>query len=96
MLQAYQKRCPFVIDCDHRPGRAAPGAGIMIQPGQGRLLGQRNQARPDRRAGEDFPVYTRKVHTDVPYLACARRLLAAPDADVPAVRDAQRAHPGDE
>src|SRR3546814_9677937 len=26
---------------------------------------------------EDFPVFTRKVHTDVSYIACARRLLAA-------------------
>ena len=24
----------------------------------------------------DFPVYTRKVHTDVAYIACARKLLA--------------------
>ena len=29
---------------------------------------------------KDFPVFTRKVHTDVSYLACARKLLAAPDA----------------
>ncbi|MEO7116256.1 MAG: bifunctional proline dehydrogenase/L-glutamate gamma-semialdehyde dehydrogenase PutA, partial [Caldimonas sp.] len=27
---------------------------------------------------EDYPVYTRKSHTDIAYLACARRLLAAP------------------
>ena len=32
---------------------------------------------------EDFPVFTRKIHTDVSYLACARRLLAAPDAVFP-------------
>jgi len=32
---------------------------------------------------EDFPVFTRKVHSDVAYLACARRLLAAPDAVYP-------------
>ncbi len=31
----------------------------------------------------DFPVFTRKVHTDVSYLACARRLLDAPDAVFP-------------
>ena len=28
---------------------------------------------------EDFPVFTRKVHTDVSYIACARKLLAADD-----------------
>jgi RHH-type transcriptional regulator, proline utilization regulon repressor / proline dehydrogenase / delta 1-pyrroline-5-carboxylate dehydrogenase len=31
----------------------------------------------------DYPVFTRKVHTDVSYLACARKLLAAPDAVFP-------------
>ena len=31
----------------------------------------------------DFPVFTRKVHTDVSYLAWARRLLDAPDAVLP-------------
>ena len=28
----------------------------------------------------DYPVFTRKVHTDVAYLACAKAMLAAPDA----------------
>ncbi|MDX3907300.1 MAG: trifunctional transcriptional regulator/proline dehydrogenase/L-glutamate gamma-semialdehyde dehydrogenase [Pigmentiphaga sp.] len=32
---------------------------------------------------DDYPVYTRKAHTDIAYLACARRLLAAPDAVFP-------------
>ena len=32
---------------------------------------------------DGFPVFTRKVHTDVSYLACARKLLAAPDAVYP-------------
>ena len=32
---------------------------------------------------EGFPVFTRKIHTDVSYLACARKLLAAPDAVFP-------------
>jgi RHH-type proline utilization regulon transcriptional repressor/proline dehydrogenase/delta 1-pyrroline-5-carboxylate dehydrogenase len=31
----------------------------------------------------DYPVYTRKYHTDVSYLACARQLLAAPEAVYP-------------
>jgi RHH-type proline utilization regulon transcriptional repressor/proline dehydrogenase/delta 1-pyrroline-5-carboxylate dehydrogenase len=29
---------------------------------------------------DDYPVFTRKVHTDVCYLACAKAMLAAPDA----------------
>src|SRR3546814_13899290 len=32
---------------------------------------------------EGYPVYTRKVYTDVAYLACARKLLAAPEAVYP-------------
>ena len=32
---------------------------------------------------DGYPVYTRKVYTDVSYLACARKLLAAPDAVYP-------------
>ena len=32
----------------------------------------------------DFPVFTRKVATDVSYLACAAKLLAAPDVIYPA------------
>ena len=32
---------------------------------------------------EGFPVFTRKVHTDVSFLACARKLLDAPDALFP-------------
>ena len=32
---------------------------------------------------DGFPVFTRKVYTDVSFLACARKLLAAPDAVYP-------------
>ena len=31
----------------------------------------------------DYPVFTRKVHTDVAYLACAKAMLAAPEAIYP-------------
>ena len=31
----------------------------------------------------DYPVFTRKAHTDVSYLACARAMLSAPDAIYP-------------
>ena len=31
----------------------------------------------------DYPVFTRKVHTDVAYLACAKAMLRAPDAFYP-------------
>ncbi|OZB37966.1 MAG: trifunctional transcriptional regulator/proline dehydrogenase/L-glutamate gamma-semialdehyde dehydrogenase [Acidiphilium sp. 34-60-192] len=39
------------------------------------------RAQLDGLAG--FPVFTRKAHTDVSYLACARRMLAAPQAIFP-------------
>lgn len=32
---------------------------------------------------EGYPVYTRKVYTDVSYIACARKLLAAPEVIYP-------------
>lgn len=32
---------------------------------------------------EGYPVYTRKVYIDVSYLACARKLLAAPNLIYP-------------
>src|ERR1044072_6799854 len=41
----------------------------------------------------DYPVFTRRIHTDVSYLACARRLLAAPDAAFPPFAPPTRAPP---
>src|SRR5690625_7738096 len=32
---------------------------------------------------DGYPVFTRKVYTDVSYLACAHKLLSAPDAVFP-------------
>ena len=32
---------------------------------------------------EGYPVYTRKIYTDVSYVACAKKLLGAPDAVYP-------------
>ena len=32
---------------------------------------------------EGYPVYTRKVYTDVSYIACARKLLSVPEAIYP-------------
>ena len=50
------------------------------------------RAQVDGLAG--YPVFTRKVHTDVSYLACARKLLARAGRGLPAVRHPQRAHAG--
>ncbi|SQC93904.1 Bifunctional protein putA [Cedecea neteri] len=43
---------------------------------------------------EGYPVYTRKVYTDISYLACAKKLLAVPKPYLPAVCDPQRPHAG--
>jgi RHH-type proline utilization regulon transcriptional repressor/proline dehydrogenase/delta 1-pyrroline-5-carboxylate dehydrogenase len=80
-MQAYQTRAlelvAHVTQLARRHGRAPD-----VPPGQGRVLGCRDQAR----AGDGpaaYPVFTHKHHTDVSYLACARALLDAPDAIYP-------------
>ncbi|MFN3376188.1 MAG: trifunctional transcriptional regulator/proline dehydrogenase/L-glutamate gamma-semialdehyde dehydrogenase [Burkholderiaceae bacterium] len=81
VVQAYQKRCPyvidFVIDLARRTGRR-----IMVRLVKGAYWDSEiKRAQVDGLT--DYPVYTRKVHTDVSYIACARKLLAAPDAVYP-------------
>ena len=81
VVQAYGKRCPFVIDWIVDLARRA-GRRIMVRLVKGAYWdAEIKRAQVDGLA--DFPVYTRKVHTDVAYLACARRLLAARDAVFP-------------
>jgi len=75
VVQAYGKRCPMVIDwIIDLAGRAR--RRIMVRLVKGAYWdAEIKRAQVDGLAG--FPVYTRKVHTDVAYIACARRLLAA-------------------
>jgi RHH-type proline utilization regulon transcriptional repressor/proline dehydrogenase/delta 1-pyrroline-5-carboxylate dehydrogenase len=81
VVQAYGKRCPFVIDWIVDLARRA-ARRIMVRLVKGAYWdAEIKRAQVDGLA--DFPVYTRKVHTDVAYIACARRLLAAPDAVFP-------------
>ncbi|SMP78191.1 L-proline dehydrogenase /delta-1-pyrroline-5-carboxylate dehydrogenase [Novosphingobium panipatense] len=81
VIQAYGKRCPFVIDWIVDLARRA-GRRIMVRLVKGAYWdAEIKRAQVDGLA--DFPVYTRKVHTDVSYVACARQLLAAPDAVFP-------------
>jgi len=75
VIQAYQKRCPYTVDflidlakrSHHR---------LMIRLVKGAYwdseikLAQLNGL-------EGYPVYTRKAYTDVSFIACARKLLAA-------------------
>ncbi|WP_127091485.1 trifunctional transcriptional regulator/proline dehydrogenase/L-glutamate gamma-semialdehyde dehydrogenase [Aquabacter cavernae] len=81
VIQAYQKRAPFVIDFVIDLARRARRR-IMVRLVKGAYWDSEiKRAQVDGLEG--FPVYTRKLHTDVAYLACARRLLAAPDAVFP-------------
>ncbi len=77
VVQAYQKRCPFVIDyvidLAERSGRK-----FMVRLVKGAYWdAEIKRAQVDGMPG--FPVYTRKVYTDVSYLTCAEKLLGATD-----------------
>ena len=75
VVQAYGKRCPFVIDWIIDLARRAQRR-IMVRLVKGAYWdAEIKRAQVDGLA--DFPVYTRKIHTDVAYIACARKLLAA-------------------
>ena len=81
VVQAYQKRAPFVIDylidLAQRSGRR-----MMVRLVKGAYWDTEiKRAQVDGLDG--YPVYTRKVYTDVCYLACARKLLDAPQAVYP-------------
>ncbi|EQB13205.1 trifunctional transcriptional regulator/proline dehydrogenase/L-glutamate gamma-semialdehyde dehydrogenase [Novosphingobium lindaniclasticum] len=81
VVQAYGKRCPFVLDWIVDLARRA-GRRMMVRLVKGAYWdAEIKRAQVDGLA--DFPVYTRKVHTDVSYIACAKKLLAAPDAVFP-------------
>lgn len=81
VIQAYQKRCPStidaVIDMAQRSRRR-----LMIRLVKGAYWDSEiKRAQIDGLEG--YPVYTRKVYTDVSYLACARKLLAVPNLIYP-------------
>lgn len=81
VIQAYQKRAPFVVDAVIDMARRT-GRRMMVRLVKGAYWDSEIK-RAQQEGLADFPVYTRKIHTDVAYLACARRLLAAPDAVFP-------------
>ncbi|MES2346812.1 MAG: trifunctional transcriptional regulator/proline dehydrogenase/L-glutamate gamma-semialdehyde dehydrogenase [Pseudomonadota bacterium] len=81
VVQAYQKRCPFVIDylidLAKRSGRK-----FMVRLVKGAYWdAEIKRAQVDGMSG--YPVYTRKVYTDVSYLVCAQKLLGATDVIYP-------------
>ncbi|RVQ67631.1 bifunctional proline dehydrogenase/L-glutamate gamma-semialdehyde dehydrogenase PutA [Croceicoccus ponticola] len=81
VVQGYGKRCPFVIDWLVDLARRSDRR-IMVRLVKGAYWDSEiKRAQVDGLA--DFPVFTRKVHTDVSYLACARKLLANRDVVFP-------------
>ena len=81
VIQAYQKRCPAVVDYLVDLARRS-GHRLMVRLVKGAYWDSEiKRAQVDGQDG--YPVYTRKPYTDVAYIACARKLLAAPDAVFP-------------
>src|SRR5688572_4770141 len=81
VAQAYGKRCPALLDCLIDLARRTQRR-LMVRLVKGAYWDSEvKRAQVDGMT--DYPVYTRKVHTDLSYLACARKLLAAPDAIYP-------------
>jgi RHH-type proline utilization regulon transcriptional repressor/proline dehydrogenase/delta 1-pyrroline-5-carboxylate dehydrogenase len=81
VVQAYQKRSPAVIDWLVELARQNRRR-IMVRLVKGAYWDSEiKRAQVDGLA--DYPVFTCKAHTDLAYLVCAGRLLAAPDAVYP-------------
>jgi len=80
-VQAYQKRAlPVVVwveDLARRTGRR-----LMVRLVKGAYWDSEIK-RGQERGLDGYPVFTRKVNTDVSYMACARRLLTARDVLYP-------------
>jgi RHH-type proline utilization regulon transcriptional repressor/proline dehydrogenase/delta 1-pyrroline-5-carboxylate dehydrogenase len=75
VVQAYQKRCPYVID--YLIDLAArSNRKFMVRLVKGAYWdAEIKRAQVDGMSA--YPVYTRKVYTDVSYLVCAQKLLGA-------------------
>ncbi|MEI2414994.1 trifunctional transcriptional regulator/proline dehydrogenase/L-glutamate gamma-semialdehyde dehydrogenase [Orrella sp. JC864] len=81
VIQAYQKRAPYVIDYVIDLARRTRHR-LMVRLVKGAYWDSEIK-RAQQEGLEGYPVYTRKIYTDVSYLACARKLLAAPEAVFP-------------
>ncbi len=81
VVQAYQKRARGVIDFIADLGRRT-GHRLMLRLVKGAYWD--SEIKAAQVAGmTDYPVFTRKPHTDVSYIACARAMLDAPEAIYP-------------
>ncbi|HVT35161.1 MAG TPA: bifunctional proline dehydrogenase/L-glutamate gamma-semialdehyde dehydrogenase PutA, partial [Nevskiaceae bacterium] len=80
-VQAFSKRALFVIEWLEALGRSV-GRLIPVRLVKGAYW-DTEVKRSQEQGLASYPVFTRKVNTDVAYLACARRLLAARDVFYP-------------
>ncbi|HEX3061607.1 MAG TPA: bifunctional proline dehydrogenase/L-glutamate gamma-semialdehyde dehydrogenase PutA, partial [Usitatibacter sp.] len=80
-VQAYQKRSPFVVDWLAALARSQRRR-IMARLVKGAYW-DTEVKRSQVQGLSGYPVYTRKANTDVSYLACAARMIAAADAFYP-------------
>ncbi len=81
VVQAYGKRAPGVLDWLHALARSVDRR-IMVRLVKGAYWDSEIK-RAQELGLRDFPVFTRKTHTDVSYLACARKLLSMTDRIYP-------------
>ena len=81
VVQAYGKRAPHVLDWLHALARRLDRR-IMVRLVKGAYWD--SEIKRAQVLGLDgFPVFTRKVNTDVSYIACARKLLGMTDRIYP-------------
>jgi RHH-type proline utilization regulon transcriptional repressor/proline dehydrogenase/delta 1-pyrroline-5-carboxylate dehydrogenase len=80
-VQAYQKRAPLVIDRLAQLARKT-GRRLMVRLVKGAYWDSEIK-RAQMNGRPDYPVYTTKAATDLSYIVCAERLIAASPALYP-------------
>lgn len=81
VVQAYSKRCPYVIDYLIELARKHQRK-LMVRLVKGAYWDSEIKWAQAEGVAE-FPVYTRKVHSDISYIYSAKQLLAAQDVIYP-------------
>jgi RHH-type proline utilization regulon transcriptional repressor/proline dehydrogenase/delta 1-pyrroline-5-carboxylate dehydrogenase len=80
-IQAYQKRCLPLVEWLGEQARATRRR-LMVRLVKGAYWDSEIK-RAQERGLAGYPVFTRKASTDVSYIACARAMLAMPEAIYP-------------
>lgn len=80
-IQAYQKRCFYLIDYLHELALETKRR-FMVRLVKGAYWDTEIKMAQEQGL-EGYPVFTRKVYTDVSYLACAKKMLSYTDTLYP-------------